>query len=108
MANPYRGEVSLTVDGVKRVMRLSLGALAGLEARLGADGLLPLIERFERGAFKTDDLIALLRAGLSGGGWECSEAELRRAEIEGGAMEAARAAGMLLRLTFTLPESADD
>lgn len=108
MGNPYRGEVALTVDGVERVMRLSLGALAALEARLGAGGLLPLIERFERGAFRTDDLIALLWAGLTGAGWEGSEAELKQAEIAGGAMGAARAAGMLLRLTFTLPEVVDD
>ncbi|PLS22199.1 gene transfer agent family protein [Neptunicoccus cionae] len=108
MANPYRGEVSLTVDGVERVMRLSLGALAALETRLGTDGLLPVIERFERGAFKTDDLVALLWAGLTGGGWEGSEADLKQAEIAGGAIEAARAAGVLLRLTFTLPEGADD
>ncbi|GGA22950.1 gene transfer agent family protein [Neptunicoccus cionae] len=108
MGNPYRGEVVLTVDGVERVMRLSLGALAKLEARLGAEGVLPLIERFERGAFKADDLIALLWAGLTGAGWEGSETDLRQAEISGGAMGAARAAGLLLRLTFTLPEPADD
>ena len=34
MANPYRGEIALTVDGVPRVLRLSLGRLAALEAQL--------------------------------------------------------------------------
>nr|WP_323776451.1 gene transfer agent family protein [Amylibacter sp.] len=108
MVNPYRGEVCLTVDGVDCAMRLSLGALAQLEVRLGAEGLLPLIERFETGQFKADDLIALLWAGLSAAGWAGSEADLSKAEIAGGPMIAARCAAQLLRLTFTLPESGDD
>lgn len=108
MVNPYRGEVCLTVDGVDCTMRLSLGALAQLEVRLGADGLLPLIERFETGKFKADDLIALLWAGLNGAAWAGTEADLGKAEIAGGPMAAARTAAQLLRLTFTLPESVSD
>lgn len=108
MVNPFRGEVGLNVDGVDCAMRLTLGALAQLEVRLGADGLLPLIERFESGQFKADDLIALLWAGLNGAGWVGSEADLAKAEITGGPMAAARSAAQLLRLTFTLPEAAND
>ncbi len=104
MGNPYRGEVSLTVDGVVLPMRLSLGALAELETRLGEAGILPLIERFESGGFKATDLIALLSAGLRGAGWDGSEGALSKATIEGGPMEAAKSAGALLRVTFALPE----
>lgn len=37
MVNPWRGEVTLVVDGEARVMRLTLAALAELEARLAAE-----------------------------------------------------------------------
>ena len=108
MGNPYRGEVDLVVNGAPCVMRLSLGALAGLEQRLGAGGLVPMIERFEAGRFTSQDLIALLHAGLQGGGWDGSEADLAAAEIEGGAVVAAQAAGRLLQVSFALPEGAED
>jgi hypothetical protein len=104
MANPWRGEVELEVDGEARVMRLTLAALAELEARLESDSLVELIGRFEAGSFRVRDLVALLTAGLNGGGWKIAEADLVRARIEGGPLAAARAAARLLRVTFTLPE----
>lgn len=103
MANPWQGEVELEVGGEVRVMRLTLAALAELEARLGTQSLVELIERFETGAFRVGDLIALIRAGLKGGGWQVSEEALAAAEIAGGPLEAARAAARLLKLTFALP-----
>ena len=108
MANSFRGEVALDVDGVVMPMRLNLGALAELEDRLGAEGLLPLIERFESSAFKANDIIVLLHAGLQGAGWQGSENDLRSAVIGGGPMAAAKAAGMLLRVTFSLPDAPDE
>lgn len=103
MANPWRGEVEIVVDGKVRVMRLTLAALAELEARLESDSLLALIGRFEAGEFRVRDLIALLSAGLSGGGWRIREEDLVGLEIEGGPLGAARAAARLLKLTFSLP-----
>lgn len=101
MANPYRGEVELIVDGETRVLRLSLGALAELEAALGETSLVALVERFESGAFAAGDLVALLAAGL---GWP--KERLSNAVVEGGPMAAARAAARLLAVTFQTPESA--
>jgi Phage tail tube protein, GTA-gp10 len=103
MANPWRGEVALVVDGEPRVMRLTLGALAELEARLESESLVELIARFETGGFRVRDLIALLVAGLNGGGWAVSEAELVAGAIDGGPLAAAEAAARLLKLTFTVP-----
>ncbi|MEO0681857.1 MAG: GTA-gp10 family protein [Pseudomonadota bacterium] len=100
MANPVRGEAAITVEGRARRMRLSLGALAELEAAIDAGGLAALAERFEGGAFTTRDLIALLGAGLRGGGWDVSDRELANMEIEGGAAGAARAGARLLAATF--------
>ncbi len=68
MVNPYRGEVLLELDGQEYVLRLSLGVLAELEESLGVGSLLALVERFENGEFSTRDLLALLAAGLKGGG----------------------------------------
>jgi hypothetical protein len=104
MANPFRGEVVLSVDGEERVMRLTLGALAELESRLECDSLMEMISRFETGAFRVRDLICLITAGLNGGGWRLSESDLLARRIDGGPLAAAQAAAQLLKLTFTLPD----
>lgn len=103
MANPWAGEVALTLEGERRLCKLTLGALAELEAALEAGSLIELVERFENGRFTTRDLLALLVAGLRGGGWEGSAEVLRTAEIGGGPVEAARVAAELLARAFALP-----
>ena len=65
MANPWAGEVALTIDGEPRVLKLTLGALAELEGELQADTLVSLIERFEGGQISTRDVLALIVAGLT-------------------------------------------
>ncbi len=104
MVNPYRGEVSLVVDGQAHVLRLTLGALAELEAELEAQSLLALVERFESGGFTTRDLLALLAAGLRGGGWQGALPDLLAADIEGGPIGAARIAARLLALSFSVSD----
>ena len=103
MANPWAGEVALTLDGERHVLKLTLGALAELETTLGADSLVALIERFEGGAYGTRDVLALLLAGLRGGGWQGRAEDLAGAEIAGGPVEAARVAATLLARAFTVP-----
>lgn len=103
MANPQAGEVGLVIDGERFVMKLTLGALAELEGELGAGTLVELVERFEAGRFSTRDVLMLIVAGLRGGGWRGVSRDLLSAEIEGGPVEAARAAGMLLVRAFRAP-----
>lgn len=103
MANPYAGEVVLHVDGVARTCKLTLGALAELEAALGADTLVALVERFEGGAFSSRDVMALLVAGLRGGGWRGDAADLLSAEIADGPVGAAKVAAELLARAFAPP-----
>ncbi|CAM4035749.1 gene transfer agent family protein [Palleronia rufa] len=103
MANPWAGEVALTLDGERRVAKLTLGALAELEAELGADSLVALVERFESGRFGTRDMVAVVAAGLHGGGWAGTSADLLGAEISGGPLEVARVAGALLARAFAVP-----
>ena len=104
MANPYHGEVELVLEGQARRMRLTLGALAELETELESGTLMDLVQRFENGAFSARDLLALLCAGLRGGGMDIRVPELSGMGIEGGPVAAAQAAGRLLKVTFSVPE----
>ncbi|MGR3549098.1 gene transfer agent family protein [Pseudooceanicola sp.] len=106
MANPYAGEVALVIDDQRHVMRLTLGALAELEGALQAGTLVDLVQRFETATFSTRDVLALIVAGLRGGGWQGAAADLMSARIEGGAIGAARAAAELLARAFALPGEA--
>ncbi len=103
MENPWAGEVSLVIDGEERLLKLTLGALAELEATMGTDSVVALAERFETGRFSARDVLALIVAGLRGGGWRGSAADLLSAEIAGGPVAAARTAGLLLARAFAVP-----
>jgi hypothetical protein len=103
MANPWAGEVAIWLDGQRHVAKLTLGALAELEAALQTETLLELVARFEERRFSTRDVLALIVAGLRGGGWQGQAADLLRVEIGGGPVEAARAAAELLARAFSLP-----
>ena len=103
MANPWTGEVAICLDGQRHVAKLTLGALAELEDALETETLIDLVERFEGRRFSTRDVLALIVAGLRGGGWQGTAADLRTVEIGGGPVEAARAAAELLTRAFSLP-----
>jgi len=103
MANPWAGEVALVIDGERQVLKLTLGALAELEAALETGTLVELVERFEAGRYSSRDVLALIVAGLRGGGWRGRGSDLLSAEIEGGLVEAARVAAQLLARAFALP-----
>ena len=106
MSNPWAGEVAIWLDGQRHVAKLTLGALAELEAALEVGSLIDLVERFEVGKVSTRDVLALVVAGLRGGGWNGTPADLRTVEIGGGPVEAARAAAELLARAFALPGEA--
>ncbi|GHC09907.1 hypothetical protein GCM10007291_02830 [Gemmobacter nanjingensis] len=106
MANPFAGEVVVTLEGVPHVAKLTLGTLAELEMTLGEDTLVNLVARFEAGRISSRDVLALLVAGLRGGGWQGRAEDLRTVEIGGGPVGAARAAAELLARAFALPGEA--
>ncbi len=108
MANAARGEAEIVLDGRPRALRLTLGALAELEAGLESETLVELVSRFEGGRFSSRDVLALIVAGLRGGGWRGRAADLVSAEIEGGPMAAARATAELLARAFMLPGEGGD
>ena len=92
----------LVVDGQHHAMRLTLGALAELEEDLAEPSLMALVQRFETSGFSTGDVLALLCAGLRGGGTVMDPDALASAEIEGGPMRAAQAAAELLARAFVV------
>jgi hypothetical protein len=102
MENRWRGEVVLVVDDQHHHMKLTLGALAELEEELTEPSLMALVQRFETGGFSTRDVLALLCAGMRGGGIQIDPDTLAQAEIEGGPMRAAQAAAELLARAFVV------
>ena len=106
MANPYAGEVAVWLDGQRHVAKLTLGALAELEVALEAGSLIDLVERFEAGRFSSRDVLALIVAGLRGGGWQGTAVDLRSVDIGGGPVAAAKVAAELLARAFALPGEA--
>lgn len=103
MANPFQGEVALTMNGERHVLTLTLGALAELEAGLETDTLVALVERFEGGKFSSADVLRIVVAGLRGGGWKGGYDDILTAEIAGGPLEAARVGAELISRAFTVP-----
>jgi hypothetical protein len=103
MPNIHRGEIAARIGGEERVLCLTLGALAELEARLQAGDLQGLAERFRAGRISARDLTAIIGAGLRGAGNAVSDDDLARMSIEGGLAGAADIAARLLRATFGDP-----
>lgn len=105
MANPWAGEVEIGLDGALHAAKLTLGALAELEGALEDGDLMGLVRRFEGRSFTTRDVLAVIVAGLRGGGWQGRASDLRSVAIDGGMMGASRAAGELLARAFVVPEA---
>ncbi|OYX14288.1 MAG: transfer Agent [Rhizobiales bacterium 32-66-8] len=100
MVNLHRGEIDMVLDGRRRTLVLTLGALAELEAAFGATDLVALAERFERGRLSAADAVRVLAAGLRGAGESVSDAEVAAMRAEEGALGYARAVSALLVATF--------
>jgi len=106
MGNPFAGEVTVYLDGVPHAAKLTLGALAELETALGEDSLLALVERFEAGRISSRDVLALIVAGLRGGGWQGRAQDLTAVVLGDGAgtgpVAGARIAAQLLARAFAM------
>lgn len=103
--NPRRGEIEAELGGKHYVLCLTLGALAELEAAFGAQDLVALAQRFERGRISARDAIRVIAAGLRGGGTEIGEDEVARLVSPGGAAGYVKIVSALLAATFgTVPD----
>ncbi|MGK9050182.1 gene transfer agent family protein [Neorhizobium petrolearium] len=99
-ANRRRGEVEAMIDGERRILCLTLGALAELETAFAAGDLNGLAERFSSGRLKAADMIRVIGAGLRGGGNLFSDEEVAAMAVDGGIAGYARILGDLLAATF--------
>lgn len=99
-ANLRRGEVEAELDGTRRVLCLTLGALAELETAFAVVDLGGLAERFSSGRLKAGDMIAIIAAGLRGGGNLLSDDDVAAMSVDGGLAGYARIVGDLLQATF--------
>jgi hypothetical protein len=108
MANPRRGEISAMIGGEPRTLCLTLGALAELEAAFAAEDLQALGRRFGEGRLATRDLLALLAAGLSGGGSALTAQDLAAMPLGGNLPDLVDAAARLLQAAFGGPEVPGD
>jgi hypothetical protein len=100
MANPRRGEITAEFDGKPHTLCLTLGALAELEQKVGAGGLVELASRFESGKLSARDLIAVIACGLRGAGATYSDKEVAAFKVTGGLHTYVRIAACLLAATF--------
>lgn len=105
-ANRYRGEVDAVFDGERRILCLTLGALAELETAFAAESLGDLATRFSSGRLTAQDMIRLIGAGLRGGGNLFSDEEVAQMCVEGGVAGAARLVADLLAITFGVDAAA--
>jgi hypothetical protein len=103
MPNPRRGEVGAVIDGEPRVLCLTLGALAELEAAFGTEDLAALVERFAAGRLAAGDIVRIVGAGLRGAGNLFSDDDVAAMTIEGGARGFADLVSRLLAATFSEP-----
>ncbi|MEO1989408.1 MAG: gene transfer agent family protein [Martelella sp.] len=107
-ANRHRGEVEAVFDGERRILCLTLGALAELETAFDAAGLADLGSRLSSGGLKARDLIAIIGAGLRGGGNAIDDEEVAAMGMEGGVAAYASLVGELLTVTFTGGEASKE
>lgn len=98
--NRARGEVRAVLEGRPRTLRLTLGALAQLEAALQPPDLVALLERFEAGRPTARDVAGVIAAGLAGAGDALDPDADAGAAIEGGLPAAYRLAADLLAAAF--------
>lgn len=100
MPNPQRGEVSLMLDGRAHTLRLTLGALAELEASLDIPDLIAFAERFEKGTLTAREAMAIIGAGLRGAGHDITDAEVAALAPDGGLSALIKASADLLTRAF--------
>ncbi|WP_181704337.1 gene transfer agent family protein [Chthonobacter albigriseus] len=100
MANRYRGDVEAIIAGERRVMRLTLGALAELETAFGAEDMADLARRLGSGTLKARDAVRIVAAGLRGAGEPVTDAEVAALPIDGGAPAWAALVVRLIAETF--------
>ncbi|GGH13906.1 hypothetical protein GCM10007036_12830 [Alsobacter metallidurans] len=101
MPNPHRGDVEAIIGGRRYTLRLTLGALAELEAAFAVENLDALGRRFASGQLGARDLVRLLGAGIRGGGTPLSDEEVAALPLGDGLEPIATAIANMLERCFS-------
>lgn len=107
MPNKIRGEVEATLSGKTYTLCLTLGALAELESAFECETLIEVIERFQSGNVKAQDLITVIAAGLKGAGHEIKEQDVAMMQIEGGVKASVSLVSELFNSAFNFEDHAE-
>ncbi|MDO8289719.1 MAG: gene transfer agent family protein [Parvibaculum sp.] len=105
MVNRHRGEIEAELGGERRVLVLTLGALAELEDAFGGEDMLVLATRFETGRISARDAIRVIGAGLRGAGAKVSDDDVAQMSVAGGAAGYIAIVADLLTATFSGDEA---
>lgn len=100
MPNRHRGEIDAMLNGSRKTLVLTLGALAELEQAFGGEDMLSLASRFETGRIAAMDAVKIIGAGLRGAGHDCTDEDVARMTAEGGATGFIAIVADLLSATF--------
>jgi Phage tail tube protein, GTA-gp10 len=103
MINSRRGEISAKLNGKQWRLCLTLGALAQLESAFEVSDLAALGERFSSGKLSSHDMMAVITAGLNGGGHELTMDDVARMHCDSGLAGFADIVARLLLATFAAP-----
>lgn len=109
-ANARRGEIVAELDGTRRRLCLTLGALAELESAFAAEDLSALVTRFASGRLSARDMARVIGAGLRGAGTAVADEDVLAMTTPGGAAGFATIVADLLAATFgaAKPTGAED
>ncbi len=108
MANKHRGEVTARLEGKDYTLCLTLGALAELEQAFGAEDMVALASRFERGRLSAWDAIRVIGAGLRGAGNDVTDEQVAAMRTDEGASGFVTIVVDLLEVTFGGDEAASE
>ena len=99
-ANARRGEIVAELDGTRKRLCLTLGALAELESAFAAEDLSALVARFSTGKLSARDMARVIGAGLRGAGAAAADEDVLAMTTPGGAAGFAAIVADLLAATF--------
>jgi hypothetical protein len=99
-ANRVRGEIEAVINDERRILCMTLGALAELETAFGVDNIGDLASRFSGDRIGVRDVMAIIAAGLRGGGNVIEDRDLDDMRVDGGLGGAMALAARLLASAF--------
>jgi hypothetical protein len=100
MSQHRTGDATVVINGEAKTLRLTLGALAALEERLGSGDFSTMQKRLE--APRIADLLVILEALMKGGGNPATLSQLSASDLD--LAEAARAIAAAFRALSPAPE----